>query len=165
MSPEAIASSTLRRNVLTRERRDLLTRVRRSILRTIFLAELVLAISSHLNWFRRHCRARYREQGEAYSHRVWARQRRFAKKFRGQIPDPISRLNGDPGQARALFLTGAAIEGRSPGLHQSFDPFPALGTGGAFPVIDLKSMLKIPQGPVGSSEILQTGAARLNRLP
>ena len=39
-----MASSTLRKNVRTRERRDLLTAVRRAILRTIFLAEDVLAI-------------------------------------------------------------------------------------------------------------------------
>ena len=45
--PDAIASSTLRRKVLTRERRALFTAVRRAILRTIFLAEDVLAIFRH----------------------------------------------------------------------------------------------------------------------
>mgnify|MGYP007017151598 CR=1 FL=1 len=44
LSPDAIASSTLRRNVLMRERRALLTAVRRSILRTIFFAEDVFAM-------------------------------------------------------------------------------------------------------------------------
>ena len=45
--PDEIASSTLRRKVLTRERRALFTAVRRAILRTIFLAEDVLAIFRH----------------------------------------------------------------------------------------------------------------------
>src|SRR3712207_3923297 len=44
-SPEAIASSTLRRKVRMRERRALLTSVRRAILRAAFLAEGVLAMS------------------------------------------------------------------------------------------------------------------------
>jgi hypothetical protein len=43
-SPDAIASSTLRMNVRTRERRAVLTSVRRAILRAIFLAEAVFAI-------------------------------------------------------------------------------------------------------------------------
>src|ERR1700722_11279635 len=43
-SPEAIASSTLRTAVRTRERRALLTAVRRTAWRAAFLADLVLAI-------------------------------------------------------------------------------------------------------------------------
>ena len=47
LSPEAIASSTLRMCERIRERRDLLTSVRRSITRIAFLAETVLAITSY----------------------------------------------------------------------------------------------------------------------
>src|SRR6478752_1047409 len=46
LSPEAIASSTLRRKVRIRERRPLLTSVRRTILRAAFLADVVLAIET-----------------------------------------------------------------------------------------------------------------------
>src|SRR5690242_13101884 len=46
LSPEAIASSTLRRKVRIRERRVLLTSVRRAILRVAFLADVVLAIET-----------------------------------------------------------------------------------------------------------------------
>src|SRR5690606_8533710 len=47
-SPAAIASSTLRMKLRTRERRDLLTRVRAAILRVAFFAESVLAIDASL---------------------------------------------------------------------------------------------------------------------
>ncbi|MEM9897778.1 MAG: hypothetical protein AAF742_00190 [Pseudomonadota bacterium] len=45
LSPEAIASSTFRKKVRTRDRRALFTKVRRSIFRTIFLADEVFAMS------------------------------------------------------------------------------------------------------------------------
>src|SRR5690606_7236240 len=48
LSPEAIASSTLRMKVRTRERRALLIAVRRSILRAAFFAEVRLAICAAL---------------------------------------------------------------------------------------------------------------------
>src|SRR5919112_4256417 len=44
--PEAIASSTLRTKVRTRERRERLIAVRFAILRVIFLADTVLAMGS-----------------------------------------------------------------------------------------------------------------------
>ncbi|CAK7258884.1 protein of unknown function [Shinella sp. WSC3-e] len=47
-SPEAMASSTLRMKLRTRERRDLLTAVRAAILRVAFFAEVVLAIYASL---------------------------------------------------------------------------------------------------------------------
>lgn len=49
LSPDLMASSTFRRNVRTRDRRDLFTAVRRAILRTIFLADEVLAMGLPLN--------------------------------------------------------------------------------------------------------------------
>ena len=76
--PEAIASSTLRRKVLTRERRALFTSVRRAILRTIFWADEVLAISSRkFSYFLRPGRGR----GVAYSGEIWGRQRRIIAVF------------------------------------------------------------------------------------
>ena len=46
LSPDAIASSTLRIKLRIRERRAVLISVRRAILRTIFLAERVFAIKN-----------------------------------------------------------------------------------------------------------------------
>ena len=49
LSPDAIASSTLRIWVLVRDRREVLTNVRCAIFRTIFFADLVFAIDHSLS--------------------------------------------------------------------------------------------------------------------
>ena len=49
LSPDAIASSTLRMCVFVRDRRDVLISVRRAIFRTIFFADFVFAIDHSLS--------------------------------------------------------------------------------------------------------------------
>lgn len=98
---EAMASSTLRMKLRTRERRDLLISVRRAILRVAFFAEVVLAIDASLRIRTklRHCRRSLRpivsamqehfeavisfpNCGRAYNANAGRRQRAFFPGFR-----------------------------------------------------------------------------------
>jgi hypothetical protein len=101
LSPEAIASSTLRRNVLTRERRALFTAVRRAILRTIFLAEDVLAILLHSV----RSAARLAAGARVYSHRSSPRQHAIFLYFSADFSagsENRKRSTGQTGQCGRL---------------------------------------------------------------
>src|SRR5579863_10157776 len=80
-SPEAIASSTLRTALRTRERRALLITVRRAICRAAFLADFVLAISVRTSGF-----GRFGSGCESAGRGKWHADRPCVARYRDAAP-------------------------------------------------------------------------------
>ena len=131
LSPDAIASSTLRTKVRTRERRALFTAVRRSILRTIFFADVVLAMPS---LFSLNSQPAPAGEGRLIAAGFWLVNEGFCNFFQGIF--------------RALALASGAEKGGASGLLQPLDRAATSWAIRPLAVIDLKPVLEVTQSAV-----------------